>query len=83
MADVIGMPLKELESRLIGATGDTDEIRRAWATALAIAFLTARAAADRGEWELLAKKATNWLGTVRALPPFGTSWLESAANELV
>jgi Ca-activated chloride channel family protein len=83
LADVIGVSLKELESRLAGATGARHDIRRAWATALALTYLTKRASESRQEWKLLAQKATRWLEHAAAVPPSGTSWLDYAAREFV
>jgi hypothetical protein len=80
---VIGVSLKELESRLAGATGARHDIRRAWATALALTYLTKRASESRQEWKLLAQKATRWLEHAGAVPPSGTSWLDYAAREFV
>ena len=83
LADVIGVPLKELDSRLVGATGAPHDIRRAWATALALTYLAKRESDSRQEWTLLAQKASRWLEGAAAVPPIGTSWLEYAARELV
>ena len=77
LAEAIGCKLAELEAALRGATGD--EARRAWATALAITWLEVRAPQSRSEWRLLVSKARNWLDHVRAQPPAGDSWLDTAA----
>jgi hypothetical protein len=76
LADAIERDLAELEAALRGAT--EEEIRRAWATALAIVWLETRAPQARGEWRLLAAKARRWLDHVQARPPAG-DWIEAAA----
>ena len=80
LADAIERDLAELEAALRGAT--EEEIRRAWATALAIVWLETRAPQARGEWRLLAAKASEWLGRVQARPPAGADWIEAAAAHL-
>jgi hypothetical protein len=63
------------------ARASRDE-RRAWATALALAWLGRHEAGARGEWSLLAKKAERWLeehaGDAQAL-----SALRQAADDLI
>ena len=59
LADALERDLAELEAALRGAT--EKEIRRAWATALAIVWLETRAPQAREEWRLLAAKASEWL----------------------
>jgi len=80
LADVLGMPLSDLVAATNGSNGHTDDVRRAWATALALVFLEKRAASSRAEWELLAAKAHRWLTSVRALPPGGGTWIDHAAR---
>jgi hypothetical protein len=79
LARILGLSLSRLELALAGAVGDTAEARRAWATALAIRFLTIHASSNRGEWELLADKAARWLAGVKAAPAGGT-WMTLAEN---
>jgi Ca-activated chloride channel family protein len=62
LADVLGKPLGDLEAIARREGWTTDEARRTWATALALAWLEARAAEHRDEWSLLAAKARDWLG---------------------
>ena len=62
LADVLGVSLSDLVAATSGAAGDTEEVRRAWATALALVFLENGVASDRAEWDLLAAKARRWLG---------------------
>ena len=51
----------DLEAELTGASGNPDDIRRAWATALALAWLSAYASDAEDEWRLLAAKGRAWL----------------------
>jgi Ca-activated chloride channel family protein len=80
LANLLGLSLSDLAAMLVQATGDRDEARRAFATALAITFLERRASASRHEWELLAAKATRWLTGVKSVPPGGGSWRKLAHN---
>jgi Vault protein inter-alpha-trypsin domain/von Willebrand factor type A domain len=81
-AGAIGHDMAQLESALSGATGDRVETRRAWATALALAWLDEHARAAEGEWRLLAEKARRWLGGVTSRPADGGSWAEAGARLL-
>ena len=76
LADAIGRELTELEAALRGTTNE--EVRKAWATSLAIVWLEARAAQARNEWRLLAAKARRWLDGVQAQPPAGGRWIDAA-----
>jgi hypothetical protein len=82
IASILGVPLRKLEKKLHGAEGDPVEAARAWATALAIAWLESRAAESRGEWELLAEKAKTWLSPCGARLAGGEDWLAAAAAVL-
>jgi Ca-activated chloride channel family protein len=82
IASILGVPLRKLEKKLHGAEGDPVEAARAWATALAIAWLESRAAESRGEWELLAEKAKTWLWPCGARLAGGEDWLAAAAAVL-
>jgi hypothetical protein len=81
-AGAIGQPLDKLRVALAGATGDADEISRAWATALALHWLNTTAAALAAEWRLLATKAHHWLDRVASQPSSGRSWSDEAARQL-
>ena len=81
-AGAIGHDLAQLESALAGATGNRNETRRAWATALALAWLDEHARAAEGEWRLLAEKARRWLGGVTSRPADGGGWAEAGARLL-
>jgi hypothetical protein len=73
-ADALSLRLRDLEKALRGAVGDPDVARRALATAVALEWLEKHAAAQRGEWELLAQKAMAWLSASRTEPAAGQSW---------
>jgi Ca-activated chloride channel family protein len=73
-AAFVSRSLADLEDALRGAAGDAPLARRALATAIALAWLEMHAAAERVEWELLAKKATQWLSTSRTEPAAGQGW---------
>ena len=81
-ARAIGQPLDKLRVAQAGATGDADEISRAWATALALHWLKTNAAALAAEWQLLATKARNWLDRVASQPSSGRSWSDEAVHQL-
>jgi Ca-activated chloride channel family protein len=83
LADVVGLSLSELVARIAAVRADAPEAHRAWATALALAFLEREASSSRVEWDLLATKAQRWLAGVTVAPPNGGSWLDLARSELV
>ena len=80
LARAIGLDLAELEAALADATGNADEARTAWATALALAWLEEHARDAEGEWRLLAEKARAWLTGVTARPAPGVSWANAGAR---
>ena len=82
LARAIGHDLAELEALLSGSTGKIDEARKAWATALALAWLEERARESEGEWRLLAAKGRKWLDRVSARPAQGVTWAEAGARLL-
>jgi len=82
LAAVLGVRLRKLQKKLEGATGDGEEAARAWATALALAWLESSAPESRGEWELLADKARAWLSRCAARLAGGEEWLAAAAPAL-
>ena len=85
LAAFVSITLRRLEKELRHATGDRDMARRALATALAIAWLERHAAADRGEWDLLAGKAASFLSASGTEPAAGQGWRAwiDAARRLV
>jgi hypothetical protein len=82
LAKILGRRMKDLERVLAGATGAGEEARRAWATALAVAWLEKQAPESRDEWRLLAEKARTWLEGSRARLASGEDWLTSAKRLL-
>jgi Ca-activated chloride channel family protein len=70
----VSLKLRALERMLRNAAGNADAVRRALATAVALVWLEKHAAAERGEWDLLARKATAWLSTSGTEPAAGQGW---------
>jgi hypothetical protein len=81
-ANAIGQELRELERALSGITGDRNDARKTWATALALAWLEQHAYEVEHEWRLLAAKARKWLDNVQAVSADGGAWAEAAAKFL-
>ncbi len=82
-ASVIGHDLSDLESALAGATGNEDEKRKAWATALALAWLRIHAAGLKAQWFMLADKAQRWLAAAAAAPRDRAMVWSEAAEKLL
>jgi hypothetical protein len=82
LASVVGRDLVELRTAVQDATGPQTEILRAWATALALAWLGRNAPDAEDEWRLLAVKARKWLDSTAAVPPGGSSWIHEAERFL-
>lgn len=82
LAAVLERDLVDLEAALAGSTGAPEDVRRAWATALALAWLHAHAMHVAAEWRLLAVKARRWVDGVRAAPPGGSTWIDTARQYL-
>lgn len=82
LAAVLGRTLGPLEHEIAGAYGRDEEVRRAWATALAIAWLEANAPDSEPEWRMLVRKAHQWLDTVAATPANAGEWVEIARRFL-
>jgi hypothetical protein len=78
LAQVLGVPLHELEKKLRGQRGP--DHRRALATALALLWLESNARDAETEWALLARKARKWLERCPIHPADGSSWLKAAAS---
>jgi Ca-activated chloride channel family protein len=81
-ARALGQPLDMLQVAQAGASGEANEIRRAWATALALHWLKVNAAALADEWRLIANKARHWLDCVSARPASGRTWSDEASKQL-
>jgi hypothetical protein len=73
-AKAVSLKLRGLDQLLSNAAGDAGTARRALATAIALEWLEKHAAGERGEWELLALKATRWLSTSQTEPAAGQGW---------
>jgi len=73
-AKALSLNLRHLERELRSATGDRESARRALATVIALEWLEKHAGSERGEWEMLAQKATSWLSTLRTEPAAGQGW---------
>jgi Ca-activated chloride channel family protein len=73
-AKAVSLELRELKAAARGAVGDRASAARALATAIALEWLEKHAAAERGEWDLLARKAMAWLSTSRTEPAAGRGW---------
>lgn len=78
LASAIAFDLARLEAALPHAEGDRIQVKRAWATALALTWLREHASAAAGEWGLLAGKAQTWLTAVGIRPSDGRDWCEAA-----
>jgi Ca-activated chloride channel family protein len=81
-AAAIGHDLAPLESPLRGVIGNADEARKAWATALALAWLDTHAHDVEDQWRLLAAKGRGWLRGVSARLADGTGWAEAGTTFL-
>ncbi len=81
-ADAIGRKLSHIERALAGAQGSAEDTRRAWATALAIAWLRKNAADFEDEWRMLARKGEEWLRDVAATVGGGRTWMDAAEDFL-
>jgi hypothetical protein len=79
-AKSIGEKLEDLEKQIPAGKGPADLVRRAFATALALAILEARCAQDVDEWNLLAEKARAWLKSLPASVPLKS--LEALAIQI-
>jgi Ca-activated chloride channel family protein len=82
LAAAMGQTLRQLEEPIVGATGARDEIRCAWATALALAWLREHAEGAADELRLLAVKAATYLAGIAAQPRGGGEWIDVATNFL-
>jgi Ca-activated chloride channel homolog len=81
-AAALDYPLADLEAALPGVTGGREEAQRAWATALALAWLERQAMEWLDDWRLLADKARRWLDRTRTAPASGERWFEAAVRFL-
>ena len=82
LAEILGVDLAQLERAIVGATGERQLVRQAWATALALAWLEDRAADSKEEWQLLGGKAERWLKQCPARLEADREWGEVARRSL-
>ena len=82
LAASVGRELADLEARLSGARGGHTDVRRAWATALAVTWLQLHAHDVEDQWRLLSRKARRWLDDVGVDAPGGVTWMEAARRFL-
>ena len=77
LAAILHRDLDDLRAAIAGESGVGGEAERAWATALAIAWLERNAADDFEQWKLLAEKGRRWIERSRTAGP-GGSWRQAA-----
>jgi vault protein inter-alpha-trypsin-like protein/VWA domain-containing protein len=77
-ADAIGRTLRDMQLVIAAAQGSDEDVRRAWATALALAWLRKYAAGREDEWRMLSQKAERWLHGVAAILPGRWTWFDRA-----
>jgi hypothetical protein len=77
-AAIVGHEWTDLEAAVSGASGPRDEVRRAWATALALDWLVEHASGTQDQWRLLAAKAHKFLNAVTAIPASRGTWIAAA-----
>jgi hypothetical protein len=80
LAQITAHDRGSLERAIAGASGEPRDVRRAWATALALVWLEDHAQEFEAEWRLAAAKARDWLSATLAVPPGGGSWLDAAVR---
>lgn len=78
LASILGKKLPELQKAIPGPVNEA--VQKAFATALALAWLEKHAARERDEWMLLARKAESWLKKQAA--PASGAWTDLAAKFL-
>jgi Ca-activated chloride channel homolog len=80
LAAIIGHDFDDIEAAIPGAVPSDEIVRRAWATALAVAWLHEHAHDEFDQWRLIATKAQRWLAQVTVVRPDGEPWLDAAAR---
>ena len=80
-AAAIKRDVHDLEAAL-GADAGSAEVRRVWATALAIAWLQLHESSAREQWELVEMKAKRWLARMAPDLPGGTPWIAKTEEYL-
>jgi len=81
-ADAIGCTVRDIQFAIAEAQGSDKDVRRAWATALALAWLRKYAADFKDEWRMLSEKGEKWLGGVAATLPGRWTWVDRAEGFL-
>jgi hypothetical protein len=74
LAKVVGRRLRDLKAEARSVTDGSPVAIRAFSTAIALAWLAARAADASDEWGMLADKALGWLAGCGSTPTTGESW---------
>jgi Ca-activated chloride channel family protein len=82
LADVLGRAHSELLAEMPTFGHDGEPRRRAWATALALAWLDEHHRVAEDEWRLLADKGMRWLENTLGTERDASSWLDSARQLL-
>jgi Ca-activated chloride channel family protein len=83
LAESLGRPHSELLANMPAVGCDPEPRQRAWATALALAWLDEHFREAVEEWRLLADKGMRWLENTLGTERDAFSWLESARQLLV
>jgi hypothetical protein len=79
LASLLGRDVGQIRAAVAAAGESGEAVMRAWATALALAWLQQHAARVEDEWRLVAEKARTWLRSASVVPVTGGSW-EAAAR---
>jgi hypothetical protein len=82
LAAILGRELSEMKAAVAGGSGGQSDLHRAWATALAVAWLELHAAEAAEQWRLIARKARKWIEDVDAVPPDRWAWHDAARRFL-
>jgi hypothetical protein len=84
LASIIGRDLQDLRSAIDGVSGSsTEDLERAWATALAIAWLERNAADEFDQWKLLVQKGRVWIDRSGTMARGGSHWIHAAHEFLL
>ena len=80
LAEAIGGGDFHAMESALGSQARDHDARRAWATALALAWLTTRVDDVRTEWQLIAEKGKRWLAKTAVRPSGAGDWMEHATR---
>jgi Ca-activated chloride channel homolog len=78
LASLLGRDVGQVRAAVAATNGARDAVTRAWATALALAWLQQHAARVEDEWRLVAEKARTWLRAASVVPATGGTWEDAA-----